>query len=219
MKRQRSGGEGILYENKSHKKIQEFKGQEIRCEYLWKYRYQGHFHAQPLWWNFTTWKLEQDWSALNTKWYFQRFLCHEQKHFLIYFKCVSCVNNITNNWFTMHYWAIINQHTSLTQLEKGLQHMCVYLEPYLPEFAANFYQAVGGPPSIYGVSHFVTYWVIYQWKKRLKRRKLRKEEYWKKSSHLWESHMIAIMIMIIIIPRRPNLKSLHCWQRVIFGRL
>ena len=45
VKRQRSGGGGILYENKSHKKIQEFKGQEIRCEYLWKYRYESNFHA------------------------------------------------------------------------------------------------------------------------------------------------------------------------------
>ena len=33
--------------------------------------------------------------------------------------------------------------------------------------------------TIYGVSsHFVTYWVIYQWKKRLKRRELWKQEYW-----------------------------------------
>ena len=32
--------------------------------------------AQPLWWSFTTWKLEQDWSALYTKW------CRDLKYFL-----------------------------------------------------------------------------------------------------------------------------------------
>ena len=31
---------------------------------------------QPLWWSFTTWKLEQDWSALYTKW------CRDLKYFL-----------------------------------------------------------------------------------------------------------------------------------------
>ena len=100
--------EGILYENKSHKKIQEFKGQEIKCEYLWKYRCQGNFHAQPLWWNFTTWKLEQDWSALNTKWYFQRFLCQQQK----------TLPDIFQIYIAMHDSAKINQNTSLTPQKK-----------------------------------------------------------------------------------------------------
>ena len=159
--------EGILYENKSHKKIQEFKGQEIRCEYLWKYRCQGNFHAQPLWWNFTTWKLEQDWSALNTKWYFQRFLCQQQK----------TLPDIFQIYIAMHDSAKINQNTSLT-----LQKICIltkwYLELYLSEFA-NLNQTVG-PPSIYGVpSHFLRYWVIYQWKKRLKWQKPWKQENWK----------------------------------------
>ena len=45
VKRQRGGGAGILYENKSHKKIEESQRQEIRCEYLWKYLYKGNFHA------------------------------------------------------------------------------------------------------------------------------------------------------------------------------
>ena len=36
---------GILYENKSHKKIEESQRQGIKCEYLWKYLYKGNFHA------------------------------------------------------------------------------------------------------------------------------------------------------------------------------